>query len=587
MKSLKSLFIIISAVLPLLSNADDIVSDMSPNVDDTQNVFQLKSDETRKAKALSEYAEALRELSKSSKINIKKAFEFIEILKDDPSAEIPLAFVIAAWNQDRKKSGKLVTELYMIAQKNSAILKLNIAAATMLLNSKKDKEACELLENTLTKNEEKIYSVTPDKTFVNLFEILLSLYQKNKDFDKGDSLLKKLFRDSSTYKNDFNILRSAAIFYKAAATVSDSAPFLLIFQSDKEHYLEEYDKIFARIEKLCFEKYHGPEEMAPLIDLCKIEKNLERAKYLVLCNLLSDPLDPETLELLAFIYMDKNEDENAFRIFKYLDRMNYLADRPHIYLELARSAIKSNKLKDAADALEWYSTISGENPEIYYMMALVYLDMGLYRKAIARLEKAPKSFKTYNLKSLCERKLGRHKNALSSLLLAEAAAPSEKKDPLNREFYFILAYVADKAGDMDEVETALNKILSRSPEDHEALNFLGYTWADKGINLDKAERLIASALASDSKNTAYLDSMAWVLFKKGNIKESVKYIDKAISEEGDSIDPVILDHAGDIYWADGQKEKAIKFWKEAAGTYSEDLDPEIVLRKIRKTEPGN
>lgn len=587
MKSLKRLFIIVSVALPLFSNADDIVSDMGPNVDDTQNVFQLKSDETRKAKALSEYAEALRELSKSSKINIKKAFEFIEILKNDPSAEIPLAFVIAAWNQNRKKSGKLTTELYVIAQKNPAILKLNIAAATMLLNSKKDKEACELLENTFAENEEKIYSGDTDKTFVNLLEILLSLYQKNKDFEKGNSLLKKLFRDSSIYKDDFNILRSAAIFYKAAASVSDSAPFLLIFQSDKEHYLEEYDKIFARIEKLCFDKYHSPEEMAPLIDLCKIEKNLERAKYLVLCNLLSDPSDPETLELLAFIYMDNNEDENAFRIFKYLDRMNYLADRPHIYLELARAAIKSDNLKEAADALEWYSTIVGENPEIYYMMALVYMDMGLYRKAIARLEKAPKAFKTYNLKSVCERKLGRYKDALSSLLLAEAAAPSEKKDPLNREFYFILAYVADKAGDLDAVETALNKILSRSPDDHEALNFLGYTWADKGINLDKAERLIASALAADGKNTAYLDSMAWVLFKKGNIKESVKYIDKAISEEGDSIDPVILDHAGDIYWADGQKEKALKLWKEAAGTYSEDLDPETVLRKIRQAEPAN
>ena len=570
-----------SAFLPFFSNADDIISDMAPNVDDTQNVFQLKTDESRKAKALSGYAETLREFSKSPKIDRKKAFEFIEVLKNDPAAEIPLAFVVAAWNQDRKNSAELTSELYGIAQKNPEILKLNIAAATMLLNAKKNKEARELLENTFSKNEEKISSgKNPDKTLVNLIEILISLYQKNKDFEKGDFLLRKICSPHSTYKDDFNILRSAAIFYKAAAAVSDPDPFLFIFQSDKERYLEEYKKIFSRIEKLCFEKYHSTQELAPLIELCKLEKNMEQAKYLVLCNLLSAPADPESLELLAFIYMDNGEDENALRIFSYLDRMNYLADRPHIYLELARAAIKSNHLKEAAEALEWYSTIAGENPEIYYMMALVYLDMGLYRKAIARLAKAPKRFSTYNLKSLCERKLGRYKEALASILMAETAAASEKKNPINREYYFMVAYIADKAGDMQEVENALNKILSRSPDDHEALNFLGYTWADKGINLDKAERLIASALTTDGKNPAYLDSMAWVLFKKGNFKEAIKYIDKAISEEGDSIDSVLLDHAGDIYWADGQKEKALKFWKEASEIYSEDLDPEAVRRKI-------
>ena len=576
----KHLFLFLTVLFPVFSYADDISSDMIRNVDDTHNTLLLKAGETKKAEALSGYAEALREFSKSSKIDSKKAVEFIEILKNDPAAEIPLAFVIAAWNQDRKNSGQLTGSLYQIAQKNPGILKLNIAAATMLLGSKKEKEARELLENTVLENEKKISSAkNVDKTLVNVVEILISLYQKSKNFEKGDSLLRKFRKPYSAYENDFNILRSAALFYKAASASSSAEPFLFIFPSDKERYLEAYTDAFSGIEKLCFEKYHSPQEIAPLIDLCKLEDNMERAKYLVLCNLLSAPADARSLEFLAFIYADSGEEENALRIFRYLDRMNYLADNPHIYLELARAAIKSGNLKEAAEALEWYSTVSSENPDIYYMMGLVYLDMGLFRKALARLEKAPKDFRTYNLKSLCERKLGRYKEALDSMLMAAAAASDKKPDPLDREYYFMLAYIADKAGSMEEVENALEKVLSHAPDDHEALNFLGYVWAGKGVKLDKAERFITSALAADGKNPAYLDSMAWVLFKKGNIKEAVKYIDRAIKEEGDAVDPVLLDHAGDIYWADGQKEKALKFWKEASETYSEDLDPEIIRRK--------
>lgn len=580
-QSLKTVFLFLAAAIPFFSNAEDIISDTVDNVDDTRSNFQLSPGETKKAKALSGYAEALRELSRNSKIDIKKAYEFIDVLNSDPSAEIPLAFVIAAWNQDRKNSAELTEKLYVIAKKNPGIVKLNIAAATMLLSAKKENDARELLEKTARENEDKIFAdKKPDKTFVNLVEILLSLYKKNKDFEKGDSLIDKLRSNSSCYKDDFNVLRSALVFYKTAATSSSNEAFLFFFPSDKERFQEKYNNSFSAIEKLCFEKYHTPQEIAPLIELCKLEKDLGRAKHLVLCNLLSKPSDMQSLELLAFIYADNGENENALRIFKYLDRTNSLAESPHIYLELARAAIKSDNLKDAAEALEWYSTISEENPEIYYMMGLVYYDMGLYRKALARLEKGPKGFRTYNLKALCEKKLKRYKDALASLILAETAAANEKKNPVDREYYFMMAYVADKAGDIEAVENTLNKVLSRSPEDHEALNFLGYVWAEKGINLDKAEKFIASALALDGKNTAYLDSMAWVLFKKGNIKEAVKYIDQAISIDGGAVDSVILDHAGDIYRADGQKKKAVEFWKKAAETYNEDLDPETVRKKI-------
>ena len=111
---------------------------------------------------------------------------------------------------------------------------------------------------------------------------------------------------------------------------------------------------------------------------------------------------------------------------------------------------------------------------------------------------------------------------------------------------------------------------------------MGYMWAEHNIHLDEAEKFIAAALETDKDNTAYLDSMAWVNYKKGNFKKALAYIEKSLALEGEIPDAVIAEHAGDIYSALGEKEKALKYWKLAASIYNEDINLPAIKEKIKK-----
>ena len=70
-------------------------------------------------------------------------------------------------------------------------------------------------------------------------------------------------------------------------------------------------------------------------------------------------------------------------------------------------------------------------------------------------------------------------------------------------------------GDFSKGEAELETLLQRNPDEAGVNNDLGYLYADQGKNLEKAEAMIRKALREEPKNAAYLDSLGWVLFKRG------------------------------------------------------------------------
>jgi len=94
-------------------------------------------------------------------------------------------------------------------------------------------------------------------------------------------------------------------------------------------------------------------------------------------------------------------------------------------------------------------------------------------------------------------------------------------------------------------------------------------WAEHDLKLDQARDYIAKALKADPKSAAYLDSMAWVLFKLHQPKPALDYALKALqySEEEDA---TLYDHLGDIYSALGQKAKALQSWNKSISLEAND-----------------
>jgi tetratricopeptide (TPR) repeat protein len=148
---------------------------------------------------------------------------------------------------------------------------------------------------------------------------------------------------------------------------------------------------------------------------------------------------------------------------------------------------------------------------------------------------------------------------------------------LTQGFYFQLGAAHERRGDLAEAEKCFEKCLEIAPEFAEAMNYLGYMWAENGLHLERARELIEKAIKLEPKNAAYLDSLAWVLFRLNQPSQALEYVLKAVdlSEEPDA---TVQDHLGDIYAALNQMDKARAAWQKSL-----ELEANDKVRK--KLEP--
>jgi Tfp pilus assembly protein PilF len=115
------------------------------------------------------------------------------------------------------------------------------------------------------------------------------------------------------------------------------------------------------------------------------------------------------------------------------------------------------------------------------------------------------------------------------------------------------------------------------------MNYIGYTYAELGIELDEAERLIREALKLMPGDGFITDSLGWVLFKKGRFTEALEQLIKALELVPD--DPVILEHAGDAHLKSGHPKRALDFYRRSLEKRTKAQDREIIETKIRQLTP--
>jgi tetratricopeptide (TPR) repeat protein len=114
----------------------------------------------------------------------------------------------------------------------------------------------------------------------------------------------------------------------------------------------------------------------------------------------------------------------------------------------------------------------------------------------------------------------------------------------------------------DQAEKDLQTALLFEPDQPYVLNYLGYSWADQGINLDKAAEMIEKAVRLKPDDGAIVDSLGWIYFRMGQYDKAVATLEKAIQLA--PTEPELNDHLGDAYWNVGRKSEARFQWKRAA-----------------------
>ena len=175
-----------------------------------------------------------------------------------------------------------------------------------------------------------------------------------------------------------------------------------------------------------------------------------------------------------------------------------------------------------------------------------------------------------------------HQEALHCFALAERQFLNSRSASLDAGFYFTYGAAAERAGLPEQASRLLLRSIELDPENSaEALNYLGYMWVDRNQNLEEAGAYIQKALALRPNHPAYLDSLGWWHFKKGQYEDALREIRKALDKIKREDASEVYDHLGDILEKLSKPEEAIAAWKVAV-----ELDPAMpeVQKKIRQLQ---
>ena len=275
-------------------------------------------------------------------------------------------------------------------------------------------------------------------------------------------------------------------------------------------------------------------------------------------KLREDPSNSGRVRMrLGLIFHGANRFEAAAAELTEALRLSPDLHRARYYLGATFSA-----LKDYARALTTLSSIprgSDAYDDARTHMGFVHRETGRFDEAQKLLEEVvsstPKNVVAHDLLASVLEKRGKLPEAVLALERAVTLLPSEER------LYQTLAVYLERAGRFDDAVARMREVLARNPKSASALNFIGYSYADRGIHLDEAERLIRQALELRPNDGYITDSLGWVLFKRGRLDEALQTLEKARALAPK--EAAVYEHLGDVLHKRGDAAKAREMYEEA------------------------
>lgn len=145
--------------------------------------------------------------------------------------------------------------------------------------------------------------------------------------------------------------------------------------------------------------------------------------------------------------------------------------------------------------------------------------------------------------------------------------------------YFARGVALDELDKWDAAEIDMRKALALQPDEPTILNYLGYSWIDRGKNQSEATEMIEKALKARPDDGYINDSLGWVYFLQGNFDDAINYLELAVSLE--PTDHVINDHLGDAYWRAGRRVEARYQWRQVLESQPEAALAEMLREKLQ------
>lgn len=250
-----------------------------------------------------------------------------------------------------------------------------------------------------------------------------------------------------------------------------------------------------------------------------------------------DPLNPRLYQHAARVYANQDRVQDAIRCYQTM--LDLAPADLDAIVGLVRLWMLHKQFEEAHHLLAAKLDTLGETPELYLVLGLLYREVGAPYEALRAFERA--------------------------VALREEGAQA----------HFYLGAQLERLHRAQEARQELRRTITLDPNHADALNYLGYIDAEAGVNLPEAKALIERALALDPENGAYEDSLGWVYYRLGKMEEALRHLERAAQLLGS--DPTIFEHLGDVYFTQGDLQKAEAAWQKALGV---DESVESVKRKL-------
>lgn len=239
---------------------------------------------------------------------------------------------------------------------------------------------------------------------------------------------------------------------------------------------------------------------------------------------------------------------------------------PHFGLaELLVGEIRDQQQRPA-DALVLYRAVDPASP-LYWMARLrmvMALDaLGRTDEAAAQLASmaAERPDRAEPLIELGDLLRGHKRFAAAVTAYDGALARTPQIEPRAWRIFYGRGVALERSDQWPRAEADLQHALALQPDQPLILNYLGYSWVDKGENLPAALRMIQRAVELKPDDGYMVDSLGWAYFRLGNFSRATELLERAIELLPE--DPTINDHLGDVYWRTGRVAEARFQWRRA------------------------
>lgn len=543
------------------------------------------------------------------------------ILEKTPESSFLVMNLVLEYKKLPGKKEKMLfsDELGKIASAHPGAFALICIVSDMYQEEGRKEKSEKILEKSISYflekiNEEEKAEVaksTLKEYILYLFRSYARLLTEKKAYAKSVEYLEKVF-ENALLKDDLILLQFAvynSYFLLLNADDKRENPLLFWQKTHKEEAEAAFEQSVKNYQE-AVRKLHWKGESIQLgrhRTVLRIFSEREKYKELPLALFLSEHLAGNTalrpsLLFLADHFALKRDEATSARIWKRLLENPVFPVNGTPFMIHALKFLRSGNHAEAIKAQELACISEPHHAPAAFTLARLYMQAGKKEAAYKILEAFFPDPEALNMAAsfrMIEQETAKALSLYLQLdnLMAETRFPVKRggknKVPLTANgeelVRFVsrqiqIAFCAEKLSLFPLMEKHLKKCLAADPGNAVAANFLGYSLADRNKELDFAETLISIALEKEAANYAYLDSLAWVKFRKKEYKEAEKYILKAIEKAGKNVDVVLYDHAGDISCALKKKEQAIQYWHKALNTYSSELDAAKIVQKIEKTK---